>query len=262
MTESPKVEFTLSDKAEGEDLKPSNISLWQFNDFNQQVEQFLVGTKRRDELGHVGVRIEEGSYKLVTAISATLAVLLAGDLELLASRDDCLGDLDPRRAEVLLKWQVLSKKCPERRYSVHLFDGKNRSVELNSETNFHSVATPWVEVEKYILGTIMDIGGAREANIHVRPEDPPHHLIKVVSSEEYLREQPENLVYRKVLLHIKARQSVESGEMRDYQLVKFVSSYRPRVDKRAMDQIAKEGSERWADVKDPAAWVRALREGK
>lgn len=257
------LEFTLSDKSPaGDELSPDNISLWQFNEFNNQVEQFLAGTRRKSELGHVGVHIEPGSYKLVTAISTFAATFIAADMALLEEKQDCLAQIDAKRAEVLSHWQAQSKKNAGRRYGIRLMSEFRRSIELNSQTDYKLIEPPWVTVEQYIVGTITDLGGSRQANIHVRLEDDPKSIITIAADREYLAKQTENLIYRKLLLHVKARQSVRGEEMRDYTLVGFVRSYNPVFDRAALEAAAEEGHRIWAEVEDVAEWVRAIRGGK
>lgn len=254
-------EFTLRDKfATGESLTPRNINLFQFNEFNNQVEQFLAGIKRKSELGHIGVNIEEGSYRLATVISIALASSVEADMSLLEKRQDCLDQIDAKRAEVLLVWQAQSKKHADRSYGIRL--DLRCSIELNAHTDYKLIQPPLVPVERYIIGTIVDVGGVREPNIHVRPEDDPKTIVTISADAQYLADQTTNLIYRTHLLRIRGRQRIDGGEMQDYQLVEIVHSYKPHFDKAALDAAAEEGHKIWAEVQDAAAWVRSIRGGK
>jgi len=69
MNREPAVEFVLQDREEGVELTPSTIGLSRFNEFNQQVQDFLVGSERLkvDDV-HLHVSVESGSYKLVVQL--------------------------------------------------------------------------------------------------------------------------------------------------------------------------------------------------
>lgn len=258
----PLAEFTLRDTSSGQELTPETIGLWQFNEFNNQVEQFLAGTKRKAELGHVGVKIEPGSYRLSAMISAALAAFLSKDMELLETEQDCLGQIDPKRAEVVLSWQAQAKKNASRSIGVRLRGEFQSSFELRSDTDYKLVEPPLVDVDEYIVGTITDLGGAHEANIHLRLEDNPKVILTIAADRNYLSAQTDNLVYRKFLLHVTAKQNLTTKEKRHYRLVEFVRVYKPYFDQKAISEAAEVGHEIWADVEDAAAWVRFIRGGK
>ena len=104
MSKENHIEFVLRDKVEGVDLTPATIGLARFNEFNQQVEAFVAGSERLKP-EDVQVVVGEGSYKLTTLLSTVLLAGLEPDLQAL-QREDSLGEIDPKRAEVVAKWQA------------------------------------------------------------------------------------------------------------------------------------------------------------
>src|SRR5690348_16604573 len=98
MNEGDPIEFVLHGKVEGQEITPRTIGLSLFNEFNQQVEQFIGGSQRL-KLDQVHVEIAQSSYVLRTLLPVLVLSNLEPDLKLLA-RQDVLGELDITRAEI------------------------------------------------------------------------------------------------------------------------------------------------------------------
>ena len=103
------------------------------------------------------------------------------------------------------------------------------------------------------------MGGQQKANVHLRVERGGKTLL-VGTSQGYLREQVENRLYHKALLHVRAEQHYRTGELRNVQLIAFVD-YQPAYNEEALDRFAAQGATAWADVPDVAQWVREVRGG-
>lgn len=251
-------EFFLRGQVDGVELTPRTIGLSQFNEFNQQVEAFVAGSQK-GKLNEVHVEVGEGSYKLTVLLSVVVASALEPDLRLLA-KEDSLGELDPKRAEVVAKWQARSRTNPALQYEIHPDRLDLPTVRLSHSTNFRvGAVVPWVTVEKYLFGTIMDMGGAQKANVHLRLKASDQTVI-INSAQNYLQELPDNRLYHQALVHVRAQQHYRTGELRAVQLIDFVD-YAPSYDEAALDRFAKKGREAWRDVPDATAWIREQRGG-
>lgn len=258
MKTEPQIEFVLQDKVDGVEVTPRTIGLSRFNEFNRQVEVFLAGSQRL-KLDEVHVSIAEGSYKLIAALTVLVAASLKPDLQHL-QRQDSLGDIDPKRAEIVKMWQARSKGNSELRYMIRPQGLAAKPIELSIATDYRVGETvPWVKVEKYLFGTVMDMGGVQKANIHIRLEDSGE-VVLVSADQEYLKEQQENHLYHKMLVRVEAQQHIRTGQLRNLRLLAF-EDYQPGYDEAALDRFAEAGRRAWADVPDGAKWVRKLRGG-
>lgn len=258
MSTGTTFEFFLRGQVDGVELTPRTIGLSQFNEFNQQVETFVAGSQK-GKLNEVHVEVGEGSYKLTVLLSAVVAAALEPDLRLLAS-EDSLGELDPKRAEVVAKWQARSRTDPSLQYEIRPDQADLPTVRLSRSTDFRiGAVVPWVAVEKYLFGTIMDMGGAQKANVHLRLKDSGQTVI-VNSAQNYLQELTDNRLYHQALIHVRAQQHYRTGELRAVQLIEFVD-YAPSYDEAALDRFAEKGREAWRDIPDSVAWVREMRGG-
>ena len=258
MSETPSIDFALHDKVEGVEITPRTIGLSEFNEFNQQVETFVGGSQRL-KLDQVRVEITQGSYVLRAILPAVVFSSLEPDLKLLA-RQDVLGELDIRRAEVVQKWQARAKSNAELIYEVRPKGEELPKFRVSRETDYRvGDIVPWVAVEKYLFGQIMDMGGSQNANVHLKLDRGAKTLL-VGASQGYLRDQVENRLYHKVLLQVRAEQHFRTGDLRNIQLISFVD-YQPAYSEEALDRFSARGAAAWADVPDAARWVREVRGG-
>ena len=258
MSTDKKIEFVLKDKVNGVEVTPSTIGLNRFNEFNLQVAEFIAGTERL-KLDDVHVVIEPGSYKLVAMVPVMIMSSLEPDLKLLA-REDSLGEIDSKRADVIRTWQAQSKKSPDTIYAIRSDNVDITPIELNAKTDFHmGDVIPWVRVEKYLFGTVTDMGGAQKANVHLRLDDSGQ-IVRIGTNQGYLKEQQQNRLYHKMLVRVEAEQHIKTGDLRNVRLLSF-EDYEPLFDEAALDRFAEAGKKAWSDVPDAAAWVRKLRGG-
>jgi hypothetical protein len=258
MSDVNTIEFVLHGKIEGQEITPHTIGLSQFNEFNLQVEQFISGSQKI-KLDHVHVEIAESSYLLRVILPVVVMSSLEPDLRLLA-REDVLGEVDLKRAEVLAKWQARAKNDPDLDYQIRPHRQDLPRVHISRQTDYRvGQVVPWVMVEKYLFGEITDMGGAQKANIHLKLHRTGKTVL-VGAAQGYLRDLTENRLYHKALLHVRAEQHYKTGDLRNIQLISFVD-YQPNYDEAALDRFAVKGATAWADVPDAAKWVREVRGG-
>ncbi len=253
------IEFVLHNKVDGVETTPATIGFTQFNEFNRQVEVFLAGS-RGPKLDQVQVSVGDGSYKITTILTALVLAVLEPDLQALKQRQDSLGQIDPKRAEIMKTWQTRSKRSPDLRYVIRPHGPTVAPIEISISTDYRDgVTVPWVKVEKYLFGTVVDMGGAQKVNVHLRLDDSGD-IVPVVTDQGYLQNQEQNRLYHKALVRVEAEQNTRTGKLRHLRLLSF-EDYEPRYDKAALDLLAEKSQEAWADVPDAAEWVRQLRGG-
>jgi len=256
MNREPTIEFVLSDRVEGVEITPATIGLSRFNEFNQQVQEFLAGSERL-KVDDVHVAIEKGSYKLVVLLPILLQAALEPDLRSL-SREDALGEIDSKRAEVVQKWQARAKASSELRYAIRPSGFQAEPIMLSQATDYRvGEIVPWVKVEKYLFGTIMNMGGVQKANVHLRLDDGGQ-VVTIRSDQANLKGN--DRLYHKVLLRVEADQHYKTADLRNLRLLSF-EDYEPGYNEAALDAFVAAGTKAWADVPDAAGWVRTLRGG-
>lgn len=252
-----QIDFTLNGKVGGEKITPKTIGLHLFNRFNHEVEEFIAGSEH-GQAKEVRVSVEDGSYKLVAFIPILLANVVESDLRHL-DRQDSLRDIDPKRASVIRKWQAQGKKIEDFSVRISSVDAAHAPVVVSRSSDFHTPdQNEWVQVEEYVVGTVVDMGGAAEVNIHLRLDNK--RMIVVSASEQYLRDQQKNYLYRKVQARILAEKNVKTGAYRNQQLLSIIGAA-PFYDETELQTAIAKGTAAWADVPDAVAWVREQRGG-
>ena len=108
-----------------------------------------------------------------------------------------------------------------------------------------------METEKYLTGRIQDMGGKISANVHIQVAGMPKPLV-LESSEEYLRNQTENMLYHNVQVRILAEQNIRTGELRNVRLIEFAGKS-PSYNEEELNQAIKKGTQAWADVENITA---------
>jgi hypothetical protein len=256
--ETPKqIVFTLRAKVNQKEITPATIGLPMFNQFNWEVEEFLTGSQRRLALDDVHPKIEDGSYKLRLLLPVILAVTLEPDLHKL-QKENSLGDVDPKRAAVVERWQKRARQNPDYLIGIESLDRAFAPIRISKNTDYHTPdEDDWVAVEKYVIGTVVDMGGVTAANVHLLNEDTGKKLV-AASSEDFLRDQRENYLYRKVQIHVAAQENVKTGELKDVRLISFIGKG-PSYDEAELEAAIAKGTKAWAKVPDSVAWLNEIR---
>ena len=256
MKSGRSIEFVVRERVDGVEIMPDGIGLVRFNEFNQQVAAFIGGSEHL-KLDDVRAKVGKGSYKLTVILPVLVAAALEPELRTL-QRQDSLGEIDPKRAEVVAVWQERAKGKPDLGYAIRPVGFQAGPIELSAATDYRmGEIVPWVKVEKYLFGTVMDMGGATKANIHIRLDDSGE-LLTIGTNQGYLKDQEENRLYHKVLVRVEADQHCRTGRLRNLRLLSF-EEYKPGYDEAALDRFAEAGRRAWRGVPDAAKWVRELR---
>lgn len=255
--EAQAITFSLSDVSLGYEASPDRVRLSALTAFSADVSTLLKGSTREVDPGALDVAVVPGSLAIRTAPIA-MAPTLVRDLRTLLTGER-LNALDAKRREVLEAWQKAARQTKGLAYRVSAAF-LDRPVVVNGETDFHSDdADQWVQVERYVRGEILDLGGATRANAHIRL--PDGSTLKVTTERTVLREDTVNRLYKPATLRVRAQYNVLTRELRDALLVEFVE-YAPRFDEDEMSRLTRRGAQAWKDIDDATEWVEDLRGGR
>ncbi|MXV06518.1 MULTISPECIES: hypothetical protein [unclassified Xanthomonas] len=246
--------FALNDRINDAEVGPSYVPLSLLGQFRGEVEDFLKGSKKDVDPGQVIVSIEDGSLAIV-ASGLLAATSLWADLVRLQNPSE-LGSLDPKRAAVVERWQASARKNPHRSYVVA---DKNKAVTIrvDSASDFRNqVESVWMPTEKFLSGTVMDMGGTIRPNIHLKVDTG--QTFTIAATQELISGEERNRVYKPALLRVAAEENLRTGELRNLTLLAFDAN-QPRWDEAAFASLVKKGTEVWADV--PDNWLEELRGG-
>lgn len=250
-----QLRFSVSDLVDDVEVGPAHVPLALLGTFQKDVAEFLKGTSRDIDPACVHISIEAGS--LAFAASGLLsATTLWADLGRLALPEG-VALIDPKRAKVLQRWQAQARHNPHRRYAV--VDNAGREiVVVDGETDLNKVCDVWAQVEKYLHGKVVDMGGKTKANVHVELENG--QIVTVSATQDLLAEDECNRLYRPALLHVTAEENLRTGDLRHLRLLAF-ETHRPSYDEQEFKRMVERGTKAWEDVANATEWVDALRGG-
>jgi hypothetical protein len=251
-----QLRFSICDRINDVEVGPAHVPLALLGEFQKDVSDFLKGTSRDVDPTQVHISIESGSLALA-ASGLLAATTLWTDLEHIAS-SDVLALIDPKRAAVLERWQALARENPHRRYSVADKAGRVFLV-VDAGTSLIKIDDIWVQVEKYIYGRVVDMGGKTKANVHLELENG--QTLTVGSSQDLLAQDERNRLYKPALLHVAAEENLHTGDLRNLRLLAF-EAHQPSYDDEEFRIMVQRGTEAWEDVIDATEWTEALRGGQ
>lgn len=255
--EAQPITFAMIDRSAGYEATPERVRLADLARFADDVQTFLRGDSKEVDPQHLDVAIRSGSLAIET-MAIVGAPRLFQDLRRLAS-GDLLGDMDSKRKAIVEKWQKAARRNGGLSYRVAapFFVAP---VLIDAQTDYRADdADQWVQVERYVRGTIENLGGATQPNAHVRL--PDGRSLTVATERALLRDDTENRLYKTVMLRIRAEYNVVTRELRNARLLEFVE-YSSDIDERQLDRLSRRAAEAWKGVEDPTAWVDELRGDK
>lgn len=247
--------FAVSDRINDAEVGLKHVPLSLLGEFQKDVTEFLRGASRDIDPAEVLVSMEDGSLALV-ATGLMAATTLWADLTRLETQD-ALSRIDPKRAAVIERWQSSSRQNPHRVYRVADVDERLNWL-ISHETSFRKVEDPWVAIEKYVHGRIVDWGGKVRVNVHLEMDDGT--VLKISATQDLLAREELNRLYRPALLHIAAEENLLTGMIRNPRLLSF-ESHQPVYEEAEFDEMVRRGTAAWSGVSDATAWLEDLRNG-
>lgn len=245
--------FTVNEHIGDVSVSPDNVPLSLLSEFAKDVEQFIKGSARNPNAGELTVSIVPGSLGLKPCLPLT-DLDFSRDVALL-EKEDTLDLLDPKRRHIIEKWQARARKCPGRVYFIR-DKSADTVVRITKDTRYRSTAAAaWVDVERFLIGEVEDMGGSSRPNVHVRVDGK---MVTIGATVEALRVIEKNLVYKQSILHVKAQENIENGSLRNVTLVS-AEPFAPAIDEEHYERAKQRARSAWEGVEDAAAWVRDLR---
>ena len=260
MTEPEAIEFVLDGTVAGQPVSASvGVPFLRFQEFNEDVQRYVQGSDDKAALRDLTVQISDGSYRLLVLIPAGLLISLVADTARLA-RSALLTDIDPNRARVVLRWQERAKMEGHLTYAIRSPRGAFPPVIVNKDSTLRrEERIQWVRIERYLVGKILEWGGAQSPNVHLRPRNTKEAII-IDATEDQIHAERDNLVYHQAIVHVRARQNAQTGEIdkKSYQLIEL-RPYQPQVSEDRLQTLFEKGAAAWKNVPDASAWVNEQR---
>lgn len=254
MSTSNTLTLAISDLIGDKEVNPSFVPLALLGQFQSEVSDFIRGQTNEVDTKDVVVSLEDGSLAFVVH-GLFAATLLWSDVATV-NNGGSLDSIDHVRAKILQKWQTESKKKNTRSYKIFNTSEK-LNISINSSSNLLlQQSEDWVVIERYISGTVQDMGGSAKPNIHLKLESGEK---LVISSEiQQIADEKKNHLYKEAMLHVKADQNLKTKELKSIRLLKFVDFSRD-ASEFDFDAMIRKGTKAWEDVPDGSDWLEKIR---
>ena len=185
------LEFSLEDVIGGIPLTPETVDLPNLRSFLEDVETLVKGDVPSANLSNSRAQLEEGSLNVKVRVADFLAANASADFAKLQTTGD-FDSIQPRRAQVLERWQARARRFPARSYSV-VAVGLPTPLRIHATSNYgHRGDAEWVEVEKYLVGKVVDLGGKQDPNVHLVLTGSADSL-RISASEQQLAAEEDNV---------------------------------------------------------------------
>jgi hypothetical protein len=252
------ISFKLRAQVRGQEVTPDTIPLGQFNRFNSEVEQLIVGSLKDVPLEEIHAKILPGSYVLEVELPSVVYAALRSDLDTL--EETGLSDgIDPKRIEILNRWQEEATASADLSYELSPAWRPNQVLRIDRD---HRLLTPeplpvWFAIEKYLRGEMTNAGGTTQPNLHLRVPGYPR-TFTVAASRGQLKGLALGRLYEDLTVHVRGEERLDTGEFRNLELIEFID-HSTDYDEAYLEALIEKGTRRWADVPDANAWLRELR---
>lgn len=250
------IEIRVIGKLGNEDLKPDNYDIKHIAKLLQDVEDLLYpNTKKERPL--ITYDIAEGSVKHIFKTTMQAVIGFSAVLSQIQSNSS-IDFLELRTARAIENIQNLSL---QKDYEFQIKTSVNEDYELliSPNTQFFRTENIWVEAEFYFYGLLKNAGGKSKANIHIDTDD--FGYLAIETGEDFLKDQEENLLYKKFGVRAKGKQSVETGEMdtKSLKLIELID-YNPKFNSSYLNNLISKAKKNWQGI-NPDEWLNNLRGG-
>lgn len=247
------VELRLHGKFEGGAVSTKHVPLSLLKEFTEAAAAFVKGGENQALAEDPQIAVVEGSY--VYRVLAVPMALLAAVAAAIAEPQS-LWAKDPARAKALVALKQVTQRVAG--LGVTLRD-ESASLEIKPTTRVERPERPeaWVEVTRYLRGTVVEMGGAVAGNLHLRPEGGGS-LVKIEATHDQMRGKA--WLYETVLVQVSARQHLVTREEADHKLLKLIGPLGKIPFEERLNRLTEAHKGRWAGITDAASYVRSLRD--
>lgn len=250
------IEIRVVGESGSKELKPDNYDIKHIASLLQNVEDLLYPNNKKDR-PLITYDIQEGSVRHIFKTTIQTVIGFSAVLSQVQSNNS-IDFLDLKTARALENIQNMSR---QKNYEFRIKTSLSEEYELtiNPSTKFFRTENIWVEAEFYFYGILRDAGGKSKANVHLDTED--YGYLSIETGEEFLKQQQENLLYKKFGVRANGKQNIETGEIdtRSLRLVELID-YDPKFDSDYLNNLISKAKKSWKGI-NPDEWLLNLRGG-
>lgn len=237
-------------------LSPDNYDVKEIISMLQNIEDLLYPTKKKDR-PIITYDIQEGSVKHIFKTSIQAIIGFSAILAQI-QKTSSVDFLELKTAQAIENIQNFSY---QKNYDFEIKTSVDNELtfKINPNSKFFRTENIWVDAELYFYGTLTNAGGKSKANIHLDTEE--FGSLTITTEKDYLKEQEENLLYKKFGIRAIGKQNIETGEIdkRTLKLLQLID-FKPKYDDEYLNSLIHKAKGNWKGV-NPDEWLNDLRGG-
>jgi hypothetical protein len=237
-------------------LGPDNYDIREIKAMLENIEDILYPGNKRDR-PDITYQIERGSVinKFQTSLQAVVSFIAVAGI---INNSGSIDGLELATAKAIENIQSVART---KNYSFELKTSETNDIilKITPQTNYQRTTNLWVDAELYFYGVLTNAGGKNKANIHLDTKEAG--LITIETDKEYLRDEPENLLYKEYGVRTLGKQNLETGELdrSELKLVELID-YNTRIDETYLDNLIAKATPKFKDL-DVDTWLQEMRGG-
>jgi hypothetical protein len=236
------ISFKIEGKKEGESLRPENLDISEIREVLTDIEALLFPYTKERKGETIAYQLEEGSVIHKFIVPMLLAVQFQSIIDKLQTQNN-LSLLERKQTEIIEKYQSKAQK-EDLFISISTSENPQQSLKINKNTCFQPKEDIWIDTEQYVYGEIYEAGGREKTNIHIHTQEYGSLIIK--ATKEQARKAG-NLLYKEISFLIKGKQNLETGKLKEPELLSF-EDFSSEFDADYLDAIIRRVSPRWKDI--------------
>ncbi|MCB0482462.1 MAG: hypothetical protein KDC83_13620 [Flavobacteriales bacterium] len=256
MEKIAEIEIRITGKSGNQNLKPDNFDIRHVSSILQHIEDMLYPTNKK-ERPLITYDLKEGSVRHLFKTTVQSVIGFSAIIAQIESSQS-IDFLELKSARAFEAIQDLSR---QKNFNFEITTSQNQDSKLNitPKTSFYRSENLWVDAEFYFYGILKDAGGKNKANIHIDTDDFGYLAISV--GKDFLREQKENMLYKKFGVRAVGKQNQDTGEM-DFKSLRLIEliDYNTNYDDQYLNDLIKKAKSNWNGV-DANSWLNQLRGG-
>lgn len=249
-----KIEIKVVGKSGSMNLNPDNYDIKQIVAILQNVEDLLYPSHKKDR-PLITYDIKQGSVRHIFKTQLQHVIGFSAVLGQI-QKHNSIDFLDLKTAKAIENIQYLSQ---QKDYEFQFSTSVTKDIEfiINPSTHFFRTENTWVEAELYFYGILKDAGGKSSVNIHLDTDD--YGYLAIETGQEFLKEQTENLLYRRLGVRVSGKQNLETGEIdtTSLRLLELIN-YNPKFDSDYLNSLIKKAKKSWKGI-NTDDWLKNLR---
>ncbi|MCF8302733.1 MAG: hypothetical protein K9I94_05600 [Bacteroidales bacterium] len=220
----------------------------------QNIEDLLYPTNKKDR-PLITYDLKEGSVKHIFKTSIQAIIGFSAILAQI-QKSNSIDFLELRTAQAIENIQHFSY---QKNYDFEIKTSIDPDTVLiiNPSSRFFRTENIWVEAELYFYGTLTNAGGKSNINIHL--DTAEFGSLTIDTDKEFLKEQEENMLYKKFGIRALGEQNIETGEIdkKSLRLVELID-FAPEYDDAYLNSLIRKAKGNWKGI-NPDEWLNEIR---